>query len=714
MEEKNQQSGRVLAKTKLFTATSLLFLAGSYFNVASAIGMADIQVTSALNEPFQAQIPIMDLGKLTLDDVKVHMATNDKFQEVGMDYPSYLGYLTFEVAETRSGRPVINITSEKPMDEPILNFLVEMNTSGGDYYREYTVFLDPPLYNTLSTRSKQVPSKNSEVISSDTPKNPSRLYGPTTPNDTLWSIATKFTPANANVEQTAVAIFEANEKGFIADNMNGLKAQQRLVIPSAEDIALISKDDAALVVTKQNMQWAARTAQNTSADNVTTSEADQTDTYTAEAGENPNASGQQQSLPMAGAAGTTGANPAPGTPAELQNAKDVKGELAYVVETLENLRESNRELTTQLQGLAQQNQQLSEEMRKKDEMILNLEQLMAAEKKGKSGKKSTAHAAAKVESASSSSGSNTIWFALPLLTLLGLFGYLFYKKRTQPSSEGIEPSLIDLIMKNIPGNKPAASADVSPEPQEKIVPPVSPVVSPAPAEKPPVVTTATPAQEPALRPRVELKASSLDPVIEEEDLSEWYNGEDEALEPLLPTAKKEEKPVTAAKEEKTTPPVQEAKIVPPVKEEKTAPPVREMDFEFGLGEGLKPEVTEKKAEPPTAEKKSEGEKASFGNLTLADAPLAQEPKAETVEQAKEEPKEESEEEDTTETSPHLEALDTKLDLARTYLNMGEYSAAIKLLDDVLQSQAIKKSQRVKAEALIEKARAGEEKDGKSS
>ena len=47
---------------------------------------------------------------------------------------------------TADGKSVIRVTSSKPVQEPYLNFLVQVLWPNGRLLREYTVLLDPPLY----------------------------------------------------------------------------------------------------------------------------------------------------------------------------------------------------------------------------------------------------------------------------------------------------------------------------------------------------------------------------------------------------------------------------------------------------------------------------------------------------------------------------------------------------------------------------------------
>ena len=61
----------------------------------------------------------------------------------------FLTDLRFEVIVNAQGKSVIKIRSRKPVKEPFLNFLVEVNWPAGRLLREYTLLLDPPIYSAL-------------------------------------------------------------------------------------------------------------------------------------------------------------------------------------------------------------------------------------------------------------------------------------------------------------------------------------------------------------------------------------------------------------------------------------------------------------------------------------------------------------------------------------------------------------------------------------
>ncbi|KAE9648076.1 FimV/HubP family polar landmark protein [Pseudomonas sp. PB106] len=122
-----------------------LLLAGvfSYSTASMALGLGDITVHSALNQPLKADIALQDVGALSPNDLSVNLATADEFGRAGVERVFFLNDLKFTPI-LHGKRQMIRVTSSKPVNEPFLNFLVELNQPNGRLLREYTVLIDPP------------------------------------------------------------------------------------------------------------------------------------------------------------------------------------------------------------------------------------------------------------------------------------------------------------------------------------------------------------------------------------------------------------------------------------------------------------------------------------------------------------------------------------------------------------------------------------------
>jgi FimV-like protein len=111
--------------------------------LAPALGLGEITLHSALNQPLRADIALVDAAGLEEGELSVSLATADEYSRAGVDRVFFLNNLKFTPV-LRGKRSVIRVTSSKPVNEPFLNFLVQLNQPNGRLLREYTVLIDPP------------------------------------------------------------------------------------------------------------------------------------------------------------------------------------------------------------------------------------------------------------------------------------------------------------------------------------------------------------------------------------------------------------------------------------------------------------------------------------------------------------------------------------------------------------------------------------------
>jgi FimV-like protein len=123
----------------------LLLVGGAvtYSALAPALGLGEITLHSALNQPLRADIALVDVGSLEEGELSVSLATADEFSRAGVDRVFFLNDLKFTPV-LRGNRSLIRVTSSKPVNEPFLNFVVQLNQPNGRLLREYTVLIDPP------------------------------------------------------------------------------------------------------------------------------------------------------------------------------------------------------------------------------------------------------------------------------------------------------------------------------------------------------------------------------------------------------------------------------------------------------------------------------------------------------------------------------------------------------------------------------------------
>ena len=259
-----------------------------------ALGLGEMTLDSYLNEPLKARVDLLNVGGLHEDQIRVRLATTEDFKRMGVDRAYFLTSITFDVEIDDNGRARIAITSEDPVLEPYLDFILEARWPSGRLLREYTVLVDPPVFDdatpvvSASSRVAQVEGeaepakKNWEVITSGTSgtrvdvrdsdlppgQMPSRAFNATTApqaeagsrymihrDDTLWSIASSARPSGTSVHQTMLDIQRLNPDAFIDGNINKIKAGYIIYLPTESDISSADESRAMAEVRSQNQAW---------------------------------------------------------------------------------------------------------------------------------------------------------------------------------------------------------------------------------------------------------------------------------------------------------------------------------------------------------------------------------------------------------------------------------------------------------------------------
>jgi pilus assembly protein FimV len=262
-------------RNKTFASLAVASALGLLTPAAHAFGLGKLELHSALNDPFKAEIAVTALQGEEIDNLQVKLASNQEFEKAGLERNFVLMGLEFDVIQEQ-GVTYISVSSERPIKEPLLDFLVIATTGEGRLIREYTVLLDPPKYVLTKPAKQPTPqtkTKTGEKAKTTTPAKKvqttsynygqttqatynSNTYGPIAKRDTLWDIALKTRPEKSlSVNQMMMALLDANPNAFHRNNINGLNAGVTLDIPSLDAIKQLSKAAATTAVVEQNTQW---------------------------------------------------------------------------------------------------------------------------------------------------------------------------------------------------------------------------------------------------------------------------------------------------------------------------------------------------------------------------------------------------------------------------------------------------------------------------
>ena len=250
-----------------------------------ALGLGEIHLKSALNEPMNAEIDLIAATPDELTALRASLAGRDAFTRYGIERPPFLSTLTFKVGKGKDGRDTLLVHSTDAIPEPFVTFLIEVNWARGRLMREYTVLLDPPVYTPGETASSAAPVAAPTVSSAPT-RRPAPAAAPPAPNrapaatpsaaapepaaplagntyrvgkgDTLTKIARSLRAnvpvKQADIDQTMMAVYRANPDAF-GGNINILRRGAVLRVPGADDIAALNQSEATSEVHRQMNAW---------------------------------------------------------------------------------------------------------------------------------------------------------------------------------------------------------------------------------------------------------------------------------------------------------------------------------------------------------------------------------------------------------------------------------------------------------------------------
>jgi FimV-like protein len=210
-------------------------------SMAAALGLGEITLHSALGQPFNADIELIEAGGLTPEEIVVALAPAEAFTKAGVERVFFLNDLRFTPV-IRGSRAVVHVESRKAVTEPYMDFVVRLVRPNGDQLREYTVLLDPPNSPTglAATRSRtQSPAVGAKSDESRLPVAPPKAVQgkryTVASGDTLASIARRVqAPGSKSSGNELISGIQAlNPQAFPNGDRSQLKVGQSLLLPDS-------------------------------------------------------------------------------------------------------------------------------------------------------------------------------------------------------------------------------------------------------------------------------------------------------------------------------------------------------------------------------------------------------------------------------------------------------------------------------------------------
>jgi len=106
---------------------------------AFALGVGPLEVRSALNQNFEAEIPLISSNPVELIGLTAQVPRQREFDWAGVERYEFLSKLRFSVQTPPGGPNVLKITSTEPLREPNFTLLLELAWPRGRLLRAFPV-----------------------------------------------------------------------------------------------------------------------------------------------------------------------------------------------------------------------------------------------------------------------------------------------------------------------------------------------------------------------------------------------------------------------------------------------------------------------------------------------------------------------------------------------------------------------------------------------
>ncbi|MBT9504949.1 MAG: hypothetical protein IV092_27170 [Burkholderiaceae bacterium] len=271
---------------------------------AWGLGLGRLNVQSALGEGLRAEIDVTSLSPEEAGTLKVRVAPPEAYRATGVDYNLVLSGTQVSLARRSNGQPYLRINSDRVVQEPFVDLILEINWASGRLVREYTLLFDPPVNRapapaTVATApvispapaapapapapvASAAPAVTAPVRPAPVAEAPAPRPAPTQarsapepapkpaaakpspsaaseyevrPGDNLSRIASRTQASGVSLDQMLVSLYRANPDAFVENNMNRLKAGATLKVPSSEEAGGLSNAEARQIIQAQSADF---------------------------------------------------------------------------------------------------------------------------------------------------------------------------------------------------------------------------------------------------------------------------------------------------------------------------------------------------------------------------------------------------------------------------------------------------------------------------
>ena len=109
-----------------------------------ALGVGRLNVQSALGEGMRAEIDLTSLTPEEAASLSVRVAPPEAYRAAGVDYNAVLAGTQASVVRRADGRASLRLFSDRAVQEPFIEVILELSWASGRLVREFTLLFDPP------------------------------------------------------------------------------------------------------------------------------------------------------------------------------------------------------------------------------------------------------------------------------------------------------------------------------------------------------------------------------------------------------------------------------------------------------------------------------------------------------------------------------------------------------------------------------------------
>ena len=215
------------------TLAGLLSLSAS---PALALGLGRAKMLSKQGESLLVEFDVESLSPEEQQGLEVSLAEAATYSALGAPFDAVLSSAQARLAKRPNGQLYLSVTSKDPVNQSFLDVILQLHWSTGQVTKEMGLLLD-----TTQSASLNESGNITQV--------------PVNPGDTASELALRYKNASVTLDQMLMGLLRSNPNAFLAQNVNRLRADANLVLPSTEEALSLKAQDASAQVQLQHIDF---------------------------------------------------------------------------------------------------------------------------------------------------------------------------------------------------------------------------------------------------------------------------------------------------------------------------------------------------------------------------------------------------------------------------------------------------------------------------